>query len=132
MAERRVRRCLARLQVKGAPADVLRPIHPLLQSYAWPGNVRELENVCERLAVFMAQFADLADTDWTGLPHECPELFDGAPAAGPGTVAPVPASVGRAEEARRMLDRHFGNHQATAKALGVSRSTLWRWMKEGG
>jgi propionate catabolism operon transcriptional regulator len=132
MAERRVRRCLARLLVKGAPADVLRPIHPLLQAYAWPGNVRELENVCERLAVFMAQFADPARTDWTGLPHECPELFDGGGPVAGATVETSEAPVDRAQGARRMLDRHFGNHQATAKALGVSRSTLWRWLKADG
>ncbi|QHI99898.1 propionate catabolism operon regulatory protein PrpR [Xylophilus rhododendri] len=124
MAERRVRQCLARLQVRAAPGELLAAIHPLLQGHGWPGNVRELENICERLAVFMAQFSKPSAIDWSGLPHECPELFEVAPAtAGPAMVAD------RAERARRTLEQHFGNHQAAALALGVSRSTLWRWLR---
>jgi propionate catabolism operon transcriptional regulator len=125
MAERRVRLCLARLRAPARPAGpLLDAIRPRLQAYDWPGNVRELENVCERLAVFLLQFDAKQAIDWTTLPPECPELFD-RPAE--------PRSVSAEDPAERMQDvlaRHFGNHQATAQALGISRSTLWRRLKQ--
>jgi len=130
MAERRVRRCLERLGMTPGPGEALGLIHPLLQGHDWPGNVRELENICERLAVFMVQFASAATVDWTELRDECPELFDtsAAPRAADAELLPVQ----RTQQARTLLEQHFGNHQATAKALGVSRSTLWRWLKSAG
>ncbi|MCZ2496367.1 propionate catabolism operon regulatory protein PrpR [Xylophilus sp. Kf1] len=152
MAERRVRRCLERLMAPPWPAPALRAIHPLLQAYGWPGNVRELENMCERLAVYLAQFGGAGGIDWSGLPHECPELF-GAPATGGAGAMVAPAQspagddrtaavagadpraampAGRAARAQQALSRHFGNHRATAQALGISRSTLWRWLKDAG
>lgn len=129
MAENRVHRCLERLAMQPAPGDALREIHPLLQGYDWPGNVRELENVCERLAVFMAQFPRIDAVDWADLPHECPELFGPTPVALPELSGHPVDGEDRGDRARAMLARHFGNHQATAQAMGVSRSTLWRWLK---
>jgi propionate catabolism operon transcriptional regulator len=34
--------------------------------------------------------------------------------------------------ARQALQQHAGNRQAAARALGVSRSTLWRWLQQEG
>ena len=121
MVERRVYECLQRFGPAAATAGLLEVIRPRLAAYGWPGNVRELENVCERLAVFLSQFPDLQKVDWSGLPAECPELFDSA--------VPVPAR--ESGSPRQVLARHFGNHQAAAQALGISRSTLWRRLKKG-
>ncbi|WPB59473.1 propionate catabolism operon regulatory protein PrpR [Xylophilus sp. GOD-11R] len=129
MVEHRVRRNLSRLGVE-APRDALRPVRALLQGYTWPGNVRELENVCERLAVFMAQFPAAGTVDWSGLAYECPELFEAARIEAP--EAEQGADDDRGARARAVLARHFGNHQAAARAMGVSRSTLWRWLRTTG
>ena len=128
MAENRVRLCLARLHRPAGTGPLLAPIRERLQGYAWPGNVRELENMCERLAVYLSQFEPGAAVDWSGLPEECPELFESAPA--PALAAPaVMLDADRADRARQVLAQHFGNHQAAAQAMGISRSTLWRWLK---
>jgi len=133
MAVGRVQRGLDRL---GAPLDAGRCLRPLLgrlRDYTWPGNMRELDNVCERLAVYLLQFTREADVDWQPLAHECPELFD-APAAplAPGRAvtrgeAGLPT---RAQAAQGALAEHGGSRQAAARALGISRATLWRWLQE--
>jgi len=98
---------------------------PWLQTYAWPGNVRELENLCERIAVYLADFSALETVDWGGLLDECPELNVDIP-VDPGHPAPrLQSPRGRAVAA---LARHGGSRHAAAQQLGISRSTLWRWL----
>jgi transcriptional regulator with GAF, ATPase, and Fis domain len=118
----------------------------VLLSYPWPGNVRELENALE-FAATVAQGQTLQPED---LP---PEILD---ESGPGEApapreeprrsawrtAPVERSAGARREAGRGLPRnrdegaildaleaHSWNRLATARALGMSRSTLWRRMR---
>jgi DNA-binding NtrC family response regulator len=107
--------------------DVLRT---LLQ-HRWPGNVRELENVVE--------FAVAVCAGQTILPEHLPPLSllgeNAAPAAarppapprldeGPG---PVEAAV-----LRDALQAHHWRRADAARALGVSRVTLWRRMRAAG
>ena len=114
--------------------DVLR----LLLKHAWPGNVRELENALEyAVAVCKGQ---------TILPEDLPAEIGGEPAA-PSTsaaelhaVALVPANGTHRAEAdtidsariRGALDACHWKRHAAARVLGVSRTTLWRRMRELG
>ncbi len=114
--------CLHRL---GSPLDAqaaLAPLMPRLQAYGWPGNVRELENMAERIAVFLAQFTRLADIAYEPLRHDCPELF-----AQPLAQAPAGTSE-HAWRVRQALREAGGRRAEAARRLGVSRSTLWRWL----
>jgi propionate catabolism operon transcriptional regulator len=107
------------------PVRALAPLLPRLVAYAWPGNVRELENLAERIAVFLLQFDRLEDIRYDEVRHDLPELFVDAA----GVVADcglTDAGVAAALNANR------GNRQAAARQLGVSRSTLWRWMRDHG
>ncbi|TFW09572.1 propionate catabolism operon regulatory protein PrpR [Oxalobacteraceae bacterium OM1] len=98
---------------------------PLLLAYAWPGNVRELRNLMERLALFLAAEPLQALTP-SFVQRVAPEL--GAPVAlASVTVAPT-AQPSLAE----VLERFNGNREAAAKHLGISRTTLWRKLKESG
>jgi DNA-binding NtrC family response regulator len=105
-----------------------------LLTYDWPGNVRELENALEYAAT-VAKGQTLQPED---LP---PEVLEGAghrqsapsPSAGAGQ-APAPPAVPEpiADERRRieaMLGAHHWKRSETARALGMSRSTLWRRMR---
>ncbi len=119
-------------------AATLAPLLPALRAYAWPGNVRELQNVCTRLAVRLADArggAGAAPEDsrqhlHEDLHEELPELFlpSAAPTA-PGLALPPDAPAH--QRAAEAMQRAGNNRQRAAQLLGVSRSTLWRWLREG-
>ncbi|HEX8956933.1 MAG TPA: helix-turn-helix domain-containing protein, partial [Burkholderiaceae bacterium] len=92
---------------------------PLLEGYAWPGNVRELRNVMERLALFLAAEPLQALTP-SFLLAAAPELKEKG----------FPTGEAATESAARVLARFNGNRQAAANYLGISRTTLWRKLKE--
>ena len=96
----------------------------VLLAYDWPGNGRELENVLE--------YAVTVCRGQTILPEDLPELA-GLHRPSTTTAPAIPSSsAGDVEELRRVLDRHHWNRESAAKALGISRSTLWRRLREAG
>ncbi len=92
-----------------------------LLAHPWPGNVRELDHAIER-AVLIARGAVLAPGD-LGLRTKA----DGAP----------PIEQLTLDEAERLLiqralGRHGGNVSEAARALGLSRSALYRRLERHG
>ena len=105
----------------------------LLERYDWPGNVRELRNVLEYAAV-VGEGAVLVEAD---LPPDFAEVPPvGEPEVALANADPVASAAvaGSPEVARlrRALERAGGNRERAAKALGISRVTLWRHMKAHG
>ncbi len=117
----------------------------VLLSYPWPGNVRELENALE-FAATVARGQTLQPED---LPREIleggrgPEDGRGDAPERPPAGAPGPARSRRRVLPRRFapedrgaileaLEAHGWNRVDTARALGLSRSTLWRRMRDLG
>ena len=103
--------------------------------YAWPGNVRELANAIE--------YAVAVSKSETILPEDLPAaILDGgkprvssaesaAPANNQGTADwTAPGGNPNAVQLRSALDAHHWRRDATARALGISRTTLWRLMRE--
>lgn len=86
-----------------------------LLAYAWPGNVRELQNVLE--------YAALQSGGQPILPEHLP------PTLGAGRAAPRRDERAELAEA---LDRCGGSRTLAARALGISRVTLWKRMKKHG
>jgi transcriptional regulator with GAF, ATPase, and Fis domain len=98
----------------------------VLLSYEWPGNVRELENALEFAAtVCQGQTLQPEDLPPEVLPAGSP--FAEEPALRPRAVTALHA--GEDQELRDALEQNRWNRLATARALGVSRSTLWRRMR---
>jgi transcriptional regulator with PAS, ATPase and Fis domain len=101
-----------------------------LMSYRYPGNVRELENAIER-AVTLAEGMEITHRD---LPPTFRETT--LPLLEPGHAFPYSESLTlaqiEAEHIRRVLAHLGGNTTRAAKSLGISRSTLWRKMREYG
>ncbi len=99
-----------------------------LMQYDYPGNVRELENAIER-AVTLAEGRQISDLD---LPPTFREKQ--VPMLGEGDAFPYSETMTmaqlEAEHIRRVLVHVAGNTTKAAKALGISRSTLWRKMRE--
>ena len=123
------------------PADqALAPLMPALLQYPWPGNVRELENIMERLAAFLGSFSTVASIDYQQFLAEAPELVSPVFAAAalpdePGPepeadVLPLPPARIDASAIVGALSRAGGNRQLAAAMLGVSRTTLWRRLRE--
>ena len=99
----------------------------LLQSYAWPGNVRELQNVIER-ALNLASGREITELD-------LPAILTVQPNGPFTTTAPAIASSPRetADERARLLaalEQSRWNQRKAASALGMSRTTLWRKLRE--
>ena len=101
-----------------------------LMRYEYPGNVRELENIVER-AVILAEGEEITAAD---LPPHVRE--PGIPLLGRGAAFPYSEGLTlaqlEAEHIRRVLVHTAGNTTKAAKSLGISRSTLWRKMREYG
>ena len=95
-----------------------------ITAYDWPGNVRELENIAERIAVFLLSFSRMQDIRYDDLRHDCPELFEDGDA-----VDADMQNVPLAERIRDAMESSQGKPGVAAKKLGVSRSTLWRWLQ---
>jgi transcriptional regulator, propionate catabolism operon regulatory protein len=103
---------------------------PVLTAYAWPGNVRELRNMMERLALFLAAEPLQALTPSFVL-KLAPELIRSTPDTS-AVVAPALAMPQASENVMQVLARFDGNREAAARHLGISRTTLWRKLKQAG
>jgi DNA-binding NtrC family response regulator len=110
----------------------LRQISPqamtALQRFQWPGNVRELQNVIERAVL-------LSKGDTIGLDDLPSHLAE----AGPVPVEPVgQRTLKQALEGperqiiAETLEANDWNRHATAEALGINRTTLYKKMKRLG
>jgi DNA-binding NtrC family response regulator len=113
-------------------------MRPLL-AHDWPGNVRQLENALEyATAVCDGQTIhaeDLPAEITAAPPTPVARLDDPADGAGHPASAPrvSPQRVyPRVEDVVAALRSARGKRSAAAAALGVSRTTLWRLMRELG
>jgi propionate catabolism operon transcriptional regulator len=98
---------------------------PLLTAYHWPGNIRELRNLTERLALFMAAEPLQALTP-AFIYRVAPEMLSANTAS---TAHLLQQSVQR-ESIQDVLTRFNNNRAAAADYLGMSRTTLWRKLKQ--
>ena len=105
-----------------------------LLRYSWPGNVRELENALE-YAVAVSRGQTLHPRD---LPVEVTGTDSFASIPTPASIAPTseapvdPPTLPERERILRALDSHQWRRTETAASLGMSRTTLWRKMREYG
>ena len=99
------------------------PAAQLLRGYEWPGNVRELDHAVER-AVLLARLETLEVQDFALT----------APPGRSGAAEPTGMNLEEMEREaiRQALARHDGNVSLAAKALGLSRSALYRRLQRYG
>ena len=123
---RHITRRLSSAMGKSMPALSEKTLKILL-NYDYPGNVRELENILEHALIICPD--DVIEA------RHLPDYLGRRAAA--GAPAPAPAAVRPALQLQReqlaaALRRHGGNRSATARSLGIDRTTLWRRMKKLG
>src|SRR5574341_191046 len=105
----------------------------LLRAYAWPGNVRELKNLIERAVVLSRSpgiAIDMLPPEIAGVCERTGSPSPGSP-AGNGGNARTLEDMER-EHIRAVLGSEGKNRSATARALGISRSTLIEKLKKYG
>jgi len=133
---------LTRLAEQGGAVPLEIDDHALdaLRQYPFPGNVRELANILERAAVFCPPGGSI------GLAHLPPEVRDmqgctAQPfaAAAPATSLPqvaatplVPLAEMEKQHILHALELAGDNRTLAADMLGISRSSLWRKLREYG
>ncbi|MFZ1641891.1 MAG: sigma-54 dependent transcriptional regulator [Candidatus Contendobacter sp.] len=88
----------------------------LLCGYDYPGNVRELENLVER-ALILSSGSRIEIGEWLPV---LPMNMNGMTRL---------EQIERAE-IERLLECHQGNLNLVARELGISRTTLWRRLKD--
>jgi transcriptional regulator with PAS, ATPase and Fis domain len=109
--------------VRGVAPDAL----AALSAYSFPGNVRELENLIER-AYAMGAREQISLSDLPSLTRA--PVMAPAAAAGPQAI-PTLADVER-ELILKALAVLNDDKEAAAHALGISRRTIYRRLKEYG
>jgi DNA-binding NtrC family response regulator len=97
----------------------------LLRGYEWPGNVRELDHAVER-AVLLSRLETVEAADLALAPPAV------APARRPGEAHPASLEELERDAIRQALARHDGNVSLAARALGLSRSALYRRLQRHG
>jgi DNA-binding NtrC family response regulator len=109
-----------------------------LLDHAWPGNVRELENALEyAVAVCKGQTilpedlpAEIGEPD-AASPSAPSVPAIATPGASHGTPAPDTLAIDAARIRGALEACRWRRHEA-ARVLGISRTTLWRHMRELG
>jgi len=108
---------------KGKNIESVTPeVLSFLMDYAFPGNIRELENIIE--------YSFIACKGATiGMEHLSRDLLHSQRTTERFFST---AELQEAQKIRAVLERHAHNRIATASALGLSRTSLWRKIRKYG
>lgn len=120
----------------GTPPRTIPDINCMLRAYSWPGNVRELRNMVEYLIATLTTsvvnreaVADWFDNRSLACSHE---YATSAKCEGHQTQRRYAGSLAKVQRQLIVDTLHEcqGDVQRTADMLGISRTTLWRKMKQ--
>lgn len=109
-----------------------------LLAYPWPGNIYQVENFCERLVITASKRLLDEKLVLDVLEELYPEFSGQKELSGQQKEFYGQEQLNhfgsdeRGELLARTLQRFGGNRKKTAQELGISKSTLWRWMKKYG
>jgi DNA-binding NtrC family response regulator len=126
--------------IETAAAEHGRPVREMsnevieaLKAYSWPGNVRELKNMIDRLTI-LGQGQKLTVHELP--PHMIEQLSPDQEPSGEFLKELPPGGVTLQEVQRELLAKtlqlYDGNRTFAAKALGISRKSLWERIERFG
>jgi len=107
----------------------------LLERHSWPGNVRELENAMERSValargpIITPDELALTGPDVSMVP-EVEDAYMERMADKPPDPPVLPLKEVERRHIQHAMEVFGGNRTKVSKALGISKSTLWRKLKE--
>lgn len=97
----------------------------LAAEYSWPGGLDQINCVCERVVLLSKRNSVGEDF----LREQIEQVF---PRAHPDSEKMVIYKDKKAVEIEELLKKYNGNRNQVAEELGVSKTTLWRYMKKYG
>ena len=108
-------------QMGTSDSVISKEVMDILRTYNWPGNIRELKNVLERAMLLTPRGATLRAAHFSGLGHSRTT-----------PRGPVQRTVQEVEEThiRKVMEQMGGDVTNAAKALNISRATLYRRLKQ--
>jgi two-component system response regulator HydG len=117
-----------RRRANRGPTMISAPALALILRYRWPGNIRQLRNLLERVLVLAGEVDEI-------LPEHLPlDLHGFAAVAEPGEERDGDLSLASAERIHigRVLAHFGGNRVRAAEALGITRTTLYKRLRDYG
>lgn len=96
-----------------------------LSDYDWPGNLDQIDNVCERIVLL----TEKRNIDEVFVRRQLEQV---TPKLLPGSERVVLYKDQKAVEITGLLRKYNGNREKVAAELGVSKTTLWRYIKKFG
>ena len=116
----------------GTPPPLSAEAMRRLETYAWPGNIRELINCIERYVVLSRQ---LVESDIELIDEFLQTERPSAPTAEENASGDLKISLGTLADMERQLLQdvlkcYDGNKLQAARALGISRTTLWKKLQK--
>lgn len=111
----------------------LQEIKPWLLNYEWPGNIRELCNIMERLSLLITN--SYSNEPWDTM---LKKIMKNPPAleeeinikVKSGSTLKTIVNTLENKYIALLLAQYKHDYEAVAKKLGISRTTLWRKIKE--
>jgi len=95
------------------------------KEYDWPGNLDQMNSVCERIVML----TEKRNVDEVFLRKQLEEV---TPLMTAKAEKVVLIQDPMALKISRLLSEHSGNREKVASELGISKTTLWRYMKKYG
>ena len=96
-----------------------------LQEYDWPGNLDQLNSLCERVVLL----TEKRNVDEVFLRRQLETV---TPLMTAKAEKVVLIQDPMALKISQLLSEHNGNREQVAAELGISKTTLWRYMKKYG
>jgi PAS domain S-box-containing protein len=120
-----LKRCAMKIPNKPMITEIDPDALSALMNYNWPGNIRELENALEHAYI-------CSKTDRITLSSLPPSIIGTSIDETPKLEMQDSPTIKRIERLfiEEMLRKYNGNKTKVAKALGLSRTTLWRRLRE--
>ncbi|MBQ6487643.1 MAG: sigma 54-interacting transcriptional regulator [Solobacterium sp.] len=98
----------------------------MLKGYDWPGNVQQVRSVCHKIVLLCQK----RDADELFVRRQLDQSFPVLARNPEGEV--ITFREKKAIEITQLLQKHQGSREKVAQELGISKTTLWRYMKKYG
>jgi len=98
----------------------------LLEGYDWPGKVQRVGRVCHKIVLLCQK----RDADELFVRRQLDQSFPVLARNTEGEV--ITFREKKAVEITQLLQKHQGSREKVAQELGISKTTLWRYMKKYG